>query len=98
MEGVIGLINGLPGGQEYWDSFYGLEIEASHAIAKGPYPHYSIGAEPHRRTLEKHGKDSLQGKRAGEVLDLMGQMSRSGRSGLRPTIRRIELTEQFTIG
>ena len=98
MEGVIHLINGLPGGQEYWDSFYGLEIEASLAIAKGPYPHYSIGAESHRRKLEKHGKDTPQGKRAGEALELMGQMSRNGLNGLRSTIRRIELTEQFTIG
>lgn len=44
-------------------------------------------------------KDSPEGKRAADILALMDQLSRARASdGLRSTIQRIELTEQFTIG
>ncbi len=95
---IRNLFTGLSGGQKYWDSYYGMEIEAFYGLSKGPRPGYSTGAEPHRHTLERLGKDSPEGKRAADILALMDQLSRARASdGLRSTIQRIELTEQFTI-
>lgn len=98
MERVISLINGLPGGQKYWDSYFGIELETFHSLSKGTRFDNSAGAEPHRRALEKHGENSHQGKRAKSILDLMTQMDRSNAyDGLRHVTRRIELTEQFSL-
>ena len=95
---VCSFITGLAGGQKYWDSYYGIELEAFHALSKGPRPSYSIGKEPHKHTLENHGIDSPQGKRAADILEQIDELHRAHASGgLRSTIQRIELTEQFTI-
>ena len=95
---VCSFITGLAGGQKYWGSYYGIELEAFHALSKGPRPSYSIGKEPHKHTLENHGIDSPQGKRAADILEQIDELHRAHASGgLRSTIQRIELTEQFTI-
>ena len=98
MEGDRSLINGLPGGQEYWDSYYGLELEACYAISKGTRYESSAAAEPYKRALDQHGEDSPQGKRAGEISDLITHLHRiNAYGGLRDAARKIEMTEQFTI-
>lgn len=98
MEGVISLINGLPGGQEYWDSYFGIELEAFHSCSKGTSFDNSAGEEPHRRAFEKHGENSPQGERAKRILDRMTEIGRLNvYDALRLVTRRIELTEQFTI-
>ena len=98
MEGVIRLINEHPRGQEYWDSFYGIELEAHYAVSKGTRLDFSKGAEPHRRALEKYGQDNPQGKRAEQILSLITHLQRiNAYGGLSFLTRRIELTEQFTL-
>lgn len=97
IEAVLDFIKGLPGGNEYIDSFYGQEIEAFHALAKGPRFDSTAGATPYRLTLEKHGVDSPQGKRAHEILEIMTWLYRANAYAvLGSSIRRIELAEQFT--
>jgi hypothetical protein len=98
MERVISLITGLSGGQKYWDSYYGLELEALYALSNGPPFDYSTGAKPHKDALDKYGADSPQGKRARQILELINHLRNvNAYNGLRHVIRRIELTEQFSL-
>jgi hypothetical protein len=97
IEAVFSFIKGLPGGNEYIDSYYGQEMEAFDALARGGNRFdITIGATPYRLTLEKHGRESPQGKRAEGILDILIWLSKvRAYDVLRLSIRRIELTEQF---
>jgi hypothetical protein len=97
IETVLSLIKGQPGGNEFINSYCGQEIEAFHALSRGSRFDCTVGATPYRLILEQHGIDSPQGKRAREILDIMTWLNNANAYRvLASSIRRIELTEQFT--
>lgn len=93
---VASLINMLPGGQEYWSSYHGLEVEAHYAMSKTSGWDTSAATAPYRHIVEQYGSDSPQGKRATEIFEVLHQLDRGNvRQGLKSAIRSIELTEPF---
>lgn len=93
---VVSLIKGLPGGLEYWDSFYGLEIESHYTMSQASGFDMSKVTAPYKQKFEKYGPNDPQGKRARDILTHIHRLDFEGVSqGIKHAIKRIELTEPF---
>lgn len=94
---VASFINESARGKEYWDSFYGFEIEAHYVMSKATAFQNPGDTDKYRKVIEQYGRDSPQGKRANRVLELINYLEVRGiYDGLKFMINRIELVEQFS--